>query len=244
MPFHRLTVGNRTRFDVMGGLQFSILLALGLREHHTLCDVGCGSLRAGRLLIPYLAPGSYCGIEPRRDVVEAGIAHEIGPELVARRRARFDHGDDFGLERFGVPFDYVLAQSIFSHSYRDLTARGLHGIAAALAPDGLFVGTFYEHLPLLLPVGPADRPDDESGWRYPGTVAYSWREWTALLGAAGLTGRRIRWAHLRQTWFVASHRGQEARVRAAVRGALPRLRGPGLLGHARRRALARLGRGS
>src|SRR4051812_31216030 len=73
VPYYRLTVGNRTRYDLMGATQFALLFALGLRESHTVCDVGCGSLRAGRLLIPYLEADRYCGIEPRTDVLEAGL---------------------------------------------------------------------------------------------------------------------------------------------------------------------------
>jgi SAM-dependent methyltransferase len=243
VPFARLTVGNRTQYDFIGGVQFALLLALGLREHHTLCDVGCGSLRAGRLLIPYLSPGNYFGIEPRADVLAEGLRVEVGADLVAMRRPRFDHGDDFGLARFGTLFDFVLAQSVFSHTYRDLASTGLRGVSSALAPDGLFVATMFELAPVVLPQGNAHRPDDDSGWRYPGTVAYTWREWTAMLRDAGLVARRIRWSHLRQTWFVAMHAEHAGRLRTVVRGAPRRLRGPGRLGHMRRRALARVRRG-
>jgi SAM-dependent methyltransferase len=242
VPYYRLTVGNRTGYDLMGGIQFALLLALGLREQHTLCDVGCGSLRAGRLLIPYLQPGNYYGIEPRVDVLEAGIEHEVGADLVARRAPHFDNGEDFGLARFGTRFDYILAQSIFSHTYRDLARIGLRNISDALGPTGLFVGTVFERFPVVLPPGPAAMPDDDSGWRYPGAVAYTWREWRELCGEAGLVVRRMRWYHLRQTWFVAGRAGQDARIVAARRHAVERLRGPGALGHARRRAVARLRR--
>ena len=37
------------RYDVgAAAMQFSLLTALGLREDHSLLDIGCGSLRAGR----------------------------------------------------------------------------------------------------------------------------------------------------------------------------------------------------
>jgi SAM-dependent methyltransferase len=57
----------------MGATQFRLLTTLGLREHHSLLDFGCGSLRAGRLLIPYLLPGRYYGLEPNRCLIEDGI---------------------------------------------------------------------------------------------------------------------------------------------------------------------------
>jgi hypothetical protein len=239
---YRVAVGMHTGYDLMGGLQFAILLALGLREHHTLCDVGCGSLRAGRLLIPYLEAGHYCGIEPREWVLDEGLRHEIGADMVAMRAPRFDHGEDFGLTRFGTKFDYVLAQSVFSHTYRDLAVTGLRGIKDALADDGLLVATIYEEFPVFLPRGANDRPDDATGFHHRGGVVYTWREWSAMLRDAGLVGRRIRWFHLRQSWFVATHRGRDAELRAAVRAAPQRLRGPGAMGHAKRRVLARLKR--
>ncbi|HET9729780.1 MAG TPA: class I SAM-dependent methyltransferase [Acidimicrobiia bacterium] len=240
VPYYRLTVGHKTRYDVMGATQFAALVALGLRETHYLCDVGCGSLRAGRFLIPYLEAGHYCGIEPREDVLQAGIAHEIGHDLVGLREPRFDHGTDFGLARFGTPFDFVLAQSVFSHTYRDLARVGLGGIADALAPGGLFVGTVYERFPVFLPAGTAAAPDSSSGWEYPGAVAYSWREWRSMLAEAGMVAKRLRWFHVRQSWFVAARRGDEKAIDEALRGVTGRLRGPGAIGHAKRRALARL----
>lgn len=52
----RAYIGPPTQFDFMGATQFNLLTRLGLREDHTVLDIGCGSLRAGRLLIPYLLP--------------------------------------------------------------------------------------------------------------------------------------------------------------------------------------------
>jgi hypothetical protein len=61
---YRAFVGPFEQYDVIGASQFALLYALGLRQHHRLLDVGCGSLRAGRMLIAYLEPGNYAGIEP------------------------------------------------------------------------------------------------------------------------------------------------------------------------------------
>ena len=55
---YREYVGTSETYDIGGAIQFNLLTTLGLREHHRLLDVGCGSLRAGRLFIPYLLKGS------------------------------------------------------------------------------------------------------------------------------------------------------------------------------------------
>ncbi len=214
---YRKYVGPPDDYDLMAGLQLSLLLALGMREHHRLADVGCGSLRAGRLLIPYLAPGNYYGVEPNRWLVEEGIAKELGPSAVELKRPNFAYNDDFDLSGFGTEFDYVLAQSIFSHTFADLTAQAFGAIRAALAPEGMLVATYFvrrRYAP-----GHTRRPDSGNGFLHPGVVGYRWPQIAALLDGAGLAGERVDWLHPRQEWFVAVRRGQERRLHAAVRGA-------------------------
>jgi hypothetical protein len=77
----RAYVGPPGQFDFMGATQFRLLTTLGLREHHSLLDFGCGSLRAVRLLIPYLLPGRYYGLEPNRWLIEDGINTQLVDRL-------------------------------------------------------------------------------------------------------------------------------------------------------------------
>lgn len=55
--------GPAEQYDLIGATQFALLYVLRLREHHRLLDIGCGSLRAGRMLISYLRPGGYTGVD-------------------------------------------------------------------------------------------------------------------------------------------------------------------------------------
>ena len=55
-----------------------MLTSLGLREHDHVLDIGCGSLRLGRLLIPFLRRARYFGVEPNLSLVDAGIRNELG----------------------------------------------------------------------------------------------------------------------------------------------------------------------
>ena len=85
---YRAFVDFPERYDLGAALQFGLLTALGLREDHALLDIGCGSLRAGRLFIVYLRPGRYVGIEPEQWLLDEGIRQELGQEqLRAWRRA-------------------------------------------------------------------------------------------------------------------------------------------------------------
>lgn len=192
-------VGPPEQFDFMGATQFRLLTTLGLREHHTLLDFGCGSLRAGRLFIPYLAPGHYHGVDPNKWLIEDAIAQEVGADMISLKRPVFRHDGDFNAAHFGVRFDFIVAQSIFSHAGPDIVADSLRGFKQSLADGGLILATFIP--PEILGIG----EQTEKGWVYPDCVAY--RDFTilAMIEAAGLTGRRLPWYHPRQTWYAIAH---------------------------------------
>lgn len=208
---YRAYVGPPEDYDLLGGLQFGLLLAAGLREDHRLADIGCGSLRAGKLLIPYLAPGHYVGVEPNRWLVEDGIARELGKGIVRLRRPTFLHVDDFGLERAGVRFDYAMAQSIFSHTYPELFEQALRRILPALADDGVLIATYFE----------GDGPGEGNGWLYPDCVPFRWEQVRAIVERAGGVAAELDWPHPRQRWFVAGRPEAAGRVAALAASIRP-----------------------
>jgi SAM-dependent methyltransferase len=193
-------VGPPRQYDFMGATQFRLLAALGLREHHRVLDFGCGSLRAGRLLIPYLLPGHYHGIEPNRWLVEDAIANQIGADMVRIKQPRFDGNAEFRCDVFDTEFDFIVAQSIFSHTTRALAVRGLQGFHAVLAPDGLVACTFVE-TPQPQPVPASATP---GGWVYPDCVLFTPADIAGVFAEAGLAAVRLPWFHPRQTWYLAA----------------------------------------
>ena len=201
-PTHQAYVGKPDEWDLVAARQVTLLLAAGLRDTHRLADVGCGSLRAGRMLIPYLRPERYFGVEPNRWLVEEGIEHELGRDLVRIKRPTFRFVDDFSLSAFGVNFDFALAHSVFSHAYPDLALTGFRGIAEALAPEGKLFATFKE--------GPAN--PEGSGWLYPEMVPYTWERMSGIIEESGLVARRLDWMQPRQSWFVAAHPNAEREI--------------------------------
>src|SRR5947209_19510209 len=92
---YRAFVGDTQTYDIFSHMQFSLMTLLGLRENHTLLDIGCGSLRAGKLFIMYLLADRYFGIEPEQWLVQEGIERELGAEIVGRKRPRFLHDAKF-----------------------------------------------------------------------------------------------------------------------------------------------------
>ena len=119
-------------------------LTSGHRASLTSWDVGCGSLRAGRLFISYLDKGRYFGIEPNKWLVDEAIENNIGKDLVQIKEPRFDYNSDFSSDVFSEKFDFIIAQSIFSHTGNDLTRIALLNFKKSLRPDGIVVLTFIE----------------------------------------------------------------------------------------------------
>src|SRR5881275_994528 len=102
---YRAYVGPPEDYDLIAAMTFNLLTTLGLRQHHSLIDIGCGSLRIGRLLIPYL----------NEWLVDEGIKRELGEALVRIKRPTFFFSDSpETVIRAKLSFDFALAQSIFS----------------------------------------------------------------------------------------------------------------------------------
>jgi len=110
---HREFVGGL--WDEMGRLQFDFLVKQGLKPSHVFLDIACGALRAGRLLIPYLEPGNYLGIDKHPELIETGKANEIGADMLEGKRPEFVISDCFSFEGFSKRPDFCIAQSLFTH---------------------------------------------------------------------------------------------------------------------------------
>ncbi len=197
---YRAYIGEASRYDLMSAAVFQLLTAHGLRERHYLLDVGCGSLRLGRLAIPYLLPGRFFGIEPERWLVEEGIRLEIGRDLIAIKQPNFSYNADFDLACFGRKFDFILAHSIFSHAAPAQVRKCLSGASGVLAPGGLLLASFL--------CGRKDYAGDE--WVYPAIIPYRRSTIASWAEEAGLACRTLDWySPNAQTWLRIHRQGEE-----------------------------------
>lgn len=196
---YRAFVGPTYRYDLIGAQQFALLYLLGLRETHRLLDFGCGSLRLGRMAIPYLLEGRYFGIEPEAWLIEDGFARELGEDARRVKAPRFDHNTDYRTDVFGTPFDYIIAQSIFSHTGEAASRRALQSFKGSLAPGGLIVVNWMvgEEQPQFDP--------DTSDWVYPECVTFRPERIERIAAEAGLAIRACPWWHPGLSWYVLGH---------------------------------------
>jgi SAM-dependent methyltransferase len=195
---YRAFVGPTDVYDQVAAMQFNLLTNLGLREHHFLLDIGCGSLRAGRLFIPYLLPSRYFGIEPEAWLVEEGIRNELGEDIRRIKRPVFIHDAGFTLSAFDRTFDFLVAQSIFSHASQPQIARCLAEARRVMTPSSTFAATFV----------PGD--EDYGGEEWVWCATYTPERLAGLAEEAGLSCDPIDWPHpTSQQWVVL--RARESR---------------------------------
>lgn len=98
----------------IGRLQYFFLVNQGLKPEHNFLDLGCGSLRLGQFLIPYLNKEKYFGLEPEEVLVQCGLKYELPDFLVQKKFPTFSHNYEFKFEKMHS-FDYAIANSIFTH---------------------------------------------------------------------------------------------------------------------------------
>jgi len=200
---HRSYVGTADAYDITGAMQFGLMIALGLREYHSLLDIGCGSLSAGRLLIPYLLAGNYYGLEPEAWLVEDGIRFELSEELRRLKRPHFRHVGDFSLSGFNLQFDFMLAQSVFTHVSQAQLDRALEEAKLALKPEGLWAASFYAH---------GDDVYSGDGWTYPRFASYPFKFVVARAHEHQLAAFPLIWTNTYgHYWMIFAHQSQHDR---------------------------------
>jgi hypothetical protein len=190
---YRAYVGLPEYYDLSSAGAFQLLTLLGLRQYHRLLDVGCGSLRCGRLLIPFLNSGNYVGVEPNRWLVDQGIRNELGTDIVRVKGPSFLFSETPQVLEKAPCSNFALANSIFSHASLTQIDDWLKHISANLCLSGALVATFL--------VGPEDYGGD--AWIYPGCVRYRVDTIRSLAERHGFHFEMLDWLHLHdQNWAV------------------------------------------
>ena len=139
-------VGSESRydFDLMGKDHFNYLYHHGLKPNHTFFDVGCGALRTGQHVIPYLNSGNYFGLDRMPELIEYGLNDVLTPEIVFEKEPKFSVNNEFNCEFINRSIDYAWCQSLMSHlSTKDIT-RCLTNVKEKLSATGKIYFTYFQ----------------------------------------------------------------------------------------------------
>jgi ubiquinone/menaquinone biosynthesis C-methylase UbiE len=138
-------IGSYTRetWVEIGKFQFDFLVSHGLRPDHRFLDIGCGNLRLGTQLIPYLDTQMYVGIEISARIVGAALDVIRSNDLQQKLPYIFLVSEtNYGF----LPenhFDAVHAHSVFSHLPIDEVEKVMRQAFRVLKPGGWFDFTYF-----------------------------------------------------------------------------------------------------
>lgn len=132
-------------WDEIGQFQFDFIVQMGLKPYHKMLDIGCGTLRGGRYFIEYLDSNNYTGIDISRKaisfaehfVVQERLS-EKSPRLIVNEKKTFDF-----LEFPGEIFNYILAQSVFTHNKPEHIKACFENIGDVMDNNSSFYFTYW-----------------------------------------------------------------------------------------------------
>ncbi len=135
--------------------QFNFLVGEGLKPHHYLLDVACGSFRAGRLLIPYMEKGHYFGFDRSRKHLDAGMRYVLKPlQLIAKKPfiqqiELTESGHDYARKLGWSQFNFIWVHAVLDHMPHPVIRQCLKDFSRILNPGGHLYATIF-----LNPYGP------------------------------------------------------------------------------------------
>jgi SAM-dependent methyltransferase len=131
-------------WDEIGRLQFDFLIKHGLQPSDVVIDIGCGSLRAGVHLIPYLEPGHYLGIEKEWELIRVGLKHELAKDIRAKKHPEFLVFNSFEFDNFSRRPTVGIAHSLFTHLPEHEIRDCLSKARGFFMPGGRLFATYFE----------------------------------------------------------------------------------------------------
>lgn len=181
---HRDIVGGR--WDETGEAQMRVLLEAGLQPHHRLLDIGCGSLRLGCKVVPYLDPGNYWGTDQSAALMQRGYDLELAEK---DRLPPAQLVEDGGFAYPGIPdsIDFAIAWGVFTHLPAAHLAKALISLRARLPRLQTALITVF-----LAPEGAGATRQPDGVVTHPGRPPYHFPEnlVVTMAAAAGFTAQR------------------------------------------------------
>ncbi|NOR69471.1 MAG: methyltransferase domain-containing protein [Methylomarinum sp.] len=132
-------------YEELGLLQFEFLKRRDLEQTSTLLDIGCGTLRGGLHFIRHLNSGNYFGFDLSRAVIEHASRLILSDGLSLKKPVlAVNEAQDltFGLCA-GRRFDFLIAQSVFTHLMPVHVEECFSNLNVVMKPDSRFFFTIH-----------------------------------------------------------------------------------------------------
>jgi ubiquinone/menaquinone biosynthesis C-methylase UbiE len=126
-----------------GKLQFNFLISHGLLPNHRVLDIGCGNLRLGAHLVPYLEPQGYVGVDISPRILTAALDTIRSCGLQDKRPYIYlisETNYTFLPENY---FDALHAYSVFTHLPIEEIQNVMREGFRVLKPGGWFDFTYF-----------------------------------------------------------------------------------------------------
>jgi steroid delta-isomerase-like uncharacterized protein len=160
-----------------GGKQIAFLKEQGLKPQHYFLDVGCGTLRGGVKVIPYLEAGHYYGVDDGPEVL-IGARQALKEAGLQAKEPHLVEMADFDFPSLQRRFDYALARAVFTDIPLSPIIRCIMNIDKVLVPGGTFYATFWENKEGKFNLNPIDQSNYITYFdRYPYHYDFGTFEW-------------------------------------------------------------------
>ena len=133
-------VGPPDLWQMKRRFQIDFLMGFGLKPHHRLMDLGCGTLRGGIPLIDFLEQGHYSGVEVRREVLDEAHKELVESEL-ADKAPQLIYCERLAMLDLGQKLDVVWAFQVLIHIGDALLDETVAAVARHLDDGGVFYAT-------------------------------------------------------------------------------------------------------
>ena len=131
-------------WEEIGQLQFDFLISRKMQPQHNMLDIGCGTLRGGHRSIAYLDARNYAGIDISPKAIEFAKGF-VSKEGLSDKEPRLLVNQKKDLKFLEFPndkFDYILAQSVFTHLKPDHINECFENIGKIMSKTSAFYFTY------------------------------------------------------------------------------------------------------
>jgi hypothetical protein len=158
-------IKDQERFNITGEIEKKFLISQGLLPHHKFVDYGCGSLRLGKVLIPYLDKSNYIGIDMTDAFYSEGKKH-INNDILKLKQpvlSVINKNSLYEIKKLGI--DYLMSAAVLYHIPYNELGDYFSNILSILKPTGKAFIDFTD--------GEKIKKNAWANWIYPSTVLQS-----------------------------------------------------------------------